>query len=154
MNLVALLLALCVGALLPLQALINARLGQLTLGPLFASLASFAVGTTALLALWAAWRPGVPAHGGGWQGLAQAPWWAWTGGLIGAAFVTAATVLVPRLGAASLICLVVFGQLAGSLVLDHLGVLHARQPVDLLKLAGVALVGAGMLLVVRPWERV
>lgn len=147
MNPLFLIVALCVGALLPLQALINARLGQLTLGPLFASLASFAVGTLALLALWLAWRPGNGGHG-----FPAAPWWAWTGGLIGAAFVVAATVLVPRLGAAALICLVVFGQLAGSLVLDHFGVLHARQPVDLAKLAGVALVGAGMLLVVRPWE--
>ena len=149
MNLPALLVAICIGALLPLQALVNARLGQRTQGGVFASLASFAVGTTALLALWALWRAPAPA---GAVGIAQAPWWAWTGGLIGAAFVVAATVLVPRLGAAALICLVVVGQLAGSLVLDHFGVLHPRQPVDALKLAGVALVGVGMLLVVRPWQ--
>ena len=52
MHLFALIVAVCVGALLPLQALLNARLGQLTFGPLFASLASFAVGTSALLAQW------------------------------------------------------------------------------------------------------
>lgn len=149
MNPTALLLAFLVGALLPLQALVNARLGQLTLGPLFASLASFAVGTTALLALWLAWRPAAPS---GAAGFAQVPLWAWTGGLIGAAFVVAATVLVPRLGAAVLICAVVFGQLAGSLLLDHFGVLHARQPMDALKLLGMGLVAAGMLLVVRPWQ--
>lgn len=147
MQLFALIVAVCVGALLPLQALVNARLGQLTFGALFASLASFAVGTTALLALWMAWRP---ATGG--SGLPVAPWWAWTGGLIGAAFVVAATVLVPRLGAAVLICLVVFGQLAGSLLLDHFGVLHPRQPADALKIVGMALVAVGMLLVVRPWQ--
>lgn len=147
MNTIALLVALCIGALLPLQALINARLGQLTLGPLFASLASFAVGTLALLLLWlASPRPA----GASWT---LPPWWAWTGGLVGAAFVFAATVLVPRLGAASLICLVVAGQLAGSLVLDHFGVLHARQPIDVLKLLGMVLVAAGMLLVVRPWQQ-
>ncbi len=140
------LVALLVGALLPLQALINARLGQLTAGALFASLASFVVGTTAIAALWLASRPGVP------QGLSQAPWWAWTGGLIGAAFVVAATMLVPRLGAAALICLVVFGQLVGSLLLDHFGVLHARAPIDATRVAGVLLVAAGAALVVRPWE--
>jgi transporter family-2 protein len=149
MNLPALLLAICVGALLPLQALVNARLGQFTLGAVFASLASFVVGTAALLALWLAWRAPAPAGAGG---LADAPWWAWTGGLIGAAFVVSATVLVPRLGAAALVCLVVFGQLVGSLLLDHFGVLHPAQPVDATKLAGVALVGVGMLLVVRPWQ--
>lgn len=149
MHLPALLLAICVGALLPLQALVNARLGQLTLGAVFASLASFVVGTAALLALWLAWRPPAPATA---VGLAQAPWWAWSGGLIGAAFVVSATVLVPRLGAAALVCLVVFGQLLGSLLLDHFGVLHAARPVDATKLAGVALVAVGMLLVVRPWQ--
>lgn len=154
MNALSLLLAIGVGALLPLQALINARLGQLTHGPLFASLASFAVGTATLLALWTAWRPMQAPGAGGWHALGQAPWWAWTGGLIGAAFVVAATVLVQRLGAAALICLVVCGQLAGSLLFDHFGVLHPRQPVDGTKLLGVALVAAGMLLVVRPWRHV
>ena len=146
MNLFALLFAIAIGALLPLQALINARLGQLTFGPLFAALASFAVGTLALLAVWlAAVRPDAAA----WQ---MPPWWAWTGGLIGAAFVFAATLLVPRLGAAALICLVVAGQLAGSLLLDHFGVLQTRQPVDAMRLFGMLLVAAGMLMVVRPWQ--
>jgi transporter family-2 protein len=147
MNPIALLVAIVIGALLPLQALVNARLGQLTFGPLFAALASFAVGTLALLAVWlVAARP----DGGAWQ---MPPWWAWTGGLIGAAFVFAATLLVPRLGAAALICLVVGGQLAGSLLLDHFGVLQARQPVDAMRLLGMLLVAAGMLLVVRPWQQ-
>ena len=140
------LLAELVGALLPLQALLNARLGQLTWGAVFASLASFTVGTVALALLWLAGRPSLAG------GVPQAPWWAWTGGLIGAAFVLAATFLVPRLGAAALICLVVFGQLAGSLLLDHFGVLHARVEVDWMRLAGVLLVGAGALLVVQPWR--
>lgn len=148
MHLPALLLAVCVGALLPLQALVNARLGQLTLGAVFASLASFVVGTAVLATVWLAWRPAPPVGAGP---MAAAPWWAWTGGLIGAAFVVSATVLVPRLGAAALICLVVLGQLVGSLLLDHFGVLHPARPVDAGKLAGVALVAVGMLLVVRPW---
>lgn len=150
MNLiVAILLAACVGALLPLQALINARLGQITHGPLFAALASFAVGTIALVSVWLTWQFRGATAGGA---IAQAPWWAWTGGLIGAGFVFVATLLVPRIGAAALICLVILGQLAGSLLLDHFGVLHARQPVDGLKLLGVGLVAAGALLVVRPWQ--
>lgn len=149
MNAMGWLLVLLVGAVLPLQALVNARLGALSFGPLFASLASFAVGTLALLLAWLATRPqGLDAGV-----LARAPWWAWTGGLLGAAFVVIATVMVPRLGAAALICLVVFGQLAGSLLLDHFGVLHPRQPADPLRILGVVLVAAGALLVVRPWQQ-
>lgn len=148
MKMFGLSLALLVGALLPLQALINARLGQATHGPLFASLMSFCVGTVALLMCWWLFRPAAIEL----AVLARAPWWTWTGGLIGATFVVAATMLVPRLGAASLICLVVFGQMAGSLLFDHFGVLHARQPIDLLRVVGVAMVAIGALLVVRPWQ--
>lgn len=143
------LLVLLVGVVLPLQALVNARLGALTAGPLFASLASFAVGSVALLLAWLAIRP----QGLDTASLARVPWWAWSGGLMGAAFVVISTVMVPRLGAAALICLVVFGQLAGSLLMDHYGVLHPRQPADPLRILGVVLVAAGALLVVRPWQQ-
>lgn len=148
MKAFSLLMAAAVGALLPLQALINARLGQSTHGPLFASMASFCVGSVALLCCWFALRPAAIDV----ATLSRMEWWGWTGGLIGALFVLAATVLVPRLGAAGLICAVVFGQMLGSLLLDHFGVLHARQPIDPMRVLGAVLVAAGALLVVRPWQ--
>lgn len=146
MNAVSMGLAVLIGTLLPLQALINAALGKQTFGPVFASLASFSVGTGVLALWWLASRPAFEA-----TALAKVPWWAWTGGAIGAMYVAASTLLIPRMGAASLICLVVFGQLLGSLLLDHFGVLHARQPIDLLRVIGAVLVVLGALLVVRPW---
>lgn len=147
MNAMGLGLAVFIGMLLPLQALINAAMGRQTFGPLFAALLSFAVGTGVLAVWWMASRPVFePAA------LARAPWWAWTGGAIGAVYVAAATLLIPRMGAAPLICLVVFGQLLGSLLLDHFGVLHARQPIDGMRVLGTLLVIAGALLVVRPWR--
>ena len=60
--------------------------------------------------------------------------------------------LVPRMGAAALICAVVFGQVVGSLLLDHFGVLHTRTPIDPLRVVGALLVVAGALLVVKPWQ--
>ena len=148
MKAFSLLMAALVGSLLPLQALINARLGQSTHGPLFASMVSFLVGSAALLLCWSALRPAAIDFGT----LSRMEWWGWTGGLIGALFVLAATVLVPRLGAAGLICAVVFGQMVGSLLLDHYGVLHPRQAIDPMRVLGVLLVAAGALLVVRPWQ--
>lgn len=146
MNAVSLGLAVLIGTLLPLQALINAALGKQTFGAVFASLVSFSVGTGVLVLWWLASRPTFEA-----SVLGKVPWWAWTGGAIGAVYVAASTLLIPRMGAAALICLVVFGQLMGSLLLDHFGVLHARQPVDLLRVVGAVLVAVGALLVVRPW---
>lgn len=145
MNATGVVLALFIGMLVPLQTLINASLGRQTFGAVFASLASFMAGTLVLLAWWGLARPVfVPAV------LANVPRWAWAGGVIGAVFVASATVLVPRLGAASLICLVVAGQLAGSVLLDHVGVLHARQPVDGLRVVGLLLMVAGAWRVVKP----
>lgn len=147
MNPTSIALAIFIGMLLPLQALVNAALGKQSFGALFAALASFAVGTAALALWWLGTRPSFDAGV-----LAKVPWWAWTGGLIGAVYVASATLLVPRLGAAALICLVVFGQIVGSLLLDHFGVLHARQPVDPVKLGGALLVLVGAMLVVKPWQ--
>ncbi len=140
-------LAVMVGVLLPLQVLLNASLGKQTGGPLFASMCSFFVGSAVLIVFWLATRPTFDA-----AALARVPWWAWTGGLIGALYVASATLLIPRTGAVALMSLVIFGQLVGSLLVDHYGVLGARQPIDALRLAGVALVAGGALLVVKPWQ--
>jgi transporter family-2 protein len=60
------------------------------------------------------------------------------------------TVVAPRLGAATLTMLVVAGQLAMSLALDHFGLVgFAQRPINLTRVAGVALVIAGALLTLR-----
>lgn len=135
-----------VGVLLPLQALINARLGQVTEGALFASFVSFAVGTAVLAAAVLLTRTPMPEA----RTMAALPPWIWTGGIIGALFVLVATVLVPRLGAAGLICLVVSGQLIGSLLFDHFGVLGPVRPADAWRILGAVLVAVGAVLVLRP----
>lgn len=140
--------AVAVGALLPLQALINARLGALTNGAVYASFVSFLVGTCLLgLILLASRTPLFPA-----TPLAALPGWIWLGGAIGACLVLVATLLVPKIGAGALICLIVLGQLLGSLLLDHFGVLGAQRPADALRIVGAVLVIIGAALVVRPWQ--
>lgn len=141
-------LATAIGALLPLQALVNARLGAVTQGALFASFASFLVGTLALGLVLALSRTPLPSA----SQAAGVPGWGWAGGIIGAVYVLSATLLVPRIGAAALICLTVLGQVVGSLLLDHYGVLNVPRPMDASRLLGALLVGAGVVLVMRPWQ--
>jgi len=142
------LVAVAVGALLPLQALINARLGALTHGALYASFVSFLVGTCLLGTIMLLVRtPLLPA-----QPVTALPGWIWLGGAIGASLVLVATLLVPKIGAGALICLIVLGQVLGSLLLDHFGVLGAQRPADLPRIAGALLVIVGAALVVRPWQ--
>ena len=65
-------------------------------------------------------------------------------------FVIAATWGVPRLGVALTITLMVAGQLLVGLVLDHFGAFgQPVQPMNLGRVAGVALVIAGVVMVRR-----
>ncbi len=135
------------GAVLPLQALINARLGGSMNGPIWAATISFAVGTIGLLGFLLLQRAPFPSP----AQAASVPAWAWLGGLLGAFYVAAATTTVPKLGAAALISLVILGQMTASLLLDHFGVLSAGQAITPLRaLGGLMLVGGAMLIV---WSR-
>jgi transporter family-2 protein len=134
--------AIGIGAAVTVQAGVNAELAQWVGGPLRAGSVSFLVGTVAILALTLLFERQVQgAHPGG------APWWAWLGGLAGAAFVGASTALAPRLGAVNLFVAVIFGQLVCSAFLDRFGVLYARQSLSPGRLAGIALVAVGVVLV-------
>jgi bacterial/archaeal transporter family-2 protein len=140
-------LAIVIGALLPVEALLNARLAQVTRGPLFAAFVTCIVGAAALGSVLFATRAFTPVPGPG-----SAPPWIWLGGLLGATYLASATMLVPRLGAAALICLVILGQVLSSLLLDHYGVLNSVRPADPVRVLGAVLVAAGALLVARPWQ--
>lgn len=133
------------GLILPLQPGINAQLRTHLESPFAAALVSFGVGTMTLLAVTlTTGRLPLALFGR----LDEVPWWAWTGGLIGAAFVTTSIVLAPRLGATLLVGAVVCGQLVGSLVIDHFGLVGYRgSPITWGRLVGVALLVAGVLVV-------
>lgn len=81
---------------------------------------------------------------------ARAPWWAWTGGIFGAVFIAFSIYLVPILGAATFIALLVAGQMVASMVFDHFGWLGIpERPMDWSRLAGAALLVAGVVLIRR-----
>lgn len=143
----AMLVAVLIGAVLPLQGLINARLGTHIGGPVAAAFVSFLVGTAMLGAYLLATRTPL-----GLQGSLKLPAWVWAGGAFGAIYVACFTLLVPRIGAAGMICLAVLGQVTASLLLDQFGILQAPKPVDAVRIVGALLVLAGVVLVVAPWR--
>ena len=122
----------------------NAMLARVSGSVVLAALVSFVVGTTVLVAAWLA------SGARGLEGLRGAPWWAWAGGLYGACYVAALAYAVPRLGLAVTLTAAIASQLATALLLDHFGLLGlARAPISPVRLAGVALVAAGVVLVRR-----
>lgn len=135
------------GALLSVQAPINAELGRALGHPLLAAAVSFSVGLAVLLAGVALGGVGAPAR----AAAAAVPAYAWVaGGLLGAAYLTASILLTPRLGTAALMSLVICGQLLAALALDHLGLFGlARRSAGAGRLVGVGLLLAGAYLVTR-----
>jgi transporter family-2 protein len=139
-------LALATGAMLPVQFGVNSHLRDFVGGPVLAAAISFVVGTIALVAAALVVRRSLPEVGP----VSNAPWWVWSGGLLGACFVLASIILTPRLGAATTIGLVLTGQVVASMVIDHFGLIElpvheASTP----RIRGALLIVAGVVLVQR-----
>lgn len=134
------------GAMTAYQPLINAKLNQHLDSPIWASFVSFAVGTAALLAL-ALIMSGGKFMSVETQGL---KWWMWTGGLLGAVFVTVALYVVPYMGVAVMIAVMIAGQLVMAAVLDHFGILsETANPITWQKATGLALLCAGAIITLK-----
>jgi transporter family-2 protein len=143
---VAYLLGLSAGFGLTLQVGMNSQLRR-SLGSAYpAALVSFLVGTAALVVMMLVTRTPLPSR----DALASIPPWAWFGGILGAFYVAMSTIVAVELGASSLLALVIAGQLAMALVLDHFGWLGLPQnPVTLTRMLGVALLGVAVWLIAR-----
>ena len=141
--LVAIAAALVSGACAALQTPTNAMLARAVNSPVNAALVSFAVGTAALVlvALALGVRPNPAA-------IRSLPAYAWAGGLYGAFFVAAAAFAAPKIGLAFFIALLIAGQLAVAVLLDHFGALGLeRQAVTPARLFGLAAILIGVVLV-------
>jgi len=145
MKYLLLLLTLFAGALLPVQAILNTRMGRQTGGPLMGSLISFCVGLICLLVLNMITNPG------GIMNVKPAgvtPWFLWLGGFLGAIFVGYITWVNQQQGVALTFALVVTGQIFCSLVVDHFGLFgSAISTISVPKIIGAALLIVGIILI-------
>ena len=134
------------GGLIALQAPINAALGRAVASPIAAASISFAVGTATLVAITLLFAGGY----GGVGGASGLGWFYFTGGLLGAVYVTTALMTVRALGAGAVTAATVTGQLVTALAVDRIGAFGlAERPLSWSRLLGVALLAAGTFLVVR-----
>ncbi len=141
------LFALIAGVVVAVQPGINGVLSKRLEHPIQASVISFSVGWALLVAVCLALGQRLPRP----SMLSGAPWWLWLGGgTVGAFFVTTALIVAPKIGAAFWIALIVAGQMAASLALDHFGVLgFARRTISLVDGVGAGLIVAGVWLLSR-----
>lgn len=146
MQSVLYLLGLGIGVGLIVQIGMNGTLRGALGGAIVAALINFLVGSVALAAFIGVTRTPLPVR----AQFAAVPAWAWLGGILGAFYVASSVIVGPRLGAATLLALVVLGQLGTSLIVDHFGWLgFAQHPLTLVRLLGAALLFGGVLLITR-----
>jgi bacterial/archaeal transporter family-2 protein len=131
------------GVLVALQPSINARLAQ-KIGLVESSTVSFLVGTIALFLL------ALASGQGSFRALTQVSWWELTGGLMGAFFVCAVILVVPRLGTGAVMAVAIAGQLLTALILDQFQLFGFREiPITVSRISGALLMLLGTWLIVR-----
>jgi len=142
---IAVLATAAAGGLVAMQAPINSGLGK-SIGSLPAASFSFGIGLVALVGI-----TFVSGEGFGRLGeVGGLSWYYLIGGLLGAVYVTTVLISVRTLGAGGVTAATIAGQLTLSVVLDQLGVLGlAQREITPARVVGVALLAAGVVLVVR-----
>jgi transporter family-2 protein len=131
-------LALAAGAVLPIQAAVNALLHEELHAPLAVGLTSFVVAMLSMAAMLAVMTATTRSARPTLAGLPRMPWWGWLGGIAGAIYVTTMFTAVPVIGAAAATGFTVAGQQIASLLVDRYGWLRLPQrPISSVRLIGV-----------------
>ena len=142
--LVPLLLVLVSGGLISLQAPTNAMLAKAGGSPALAALISFGIGFVTLIPFWLASANRAQAV----TGFSSLPWYAWVGGVYGAAYVAISAYAAPKIGLGSLITIGIAGQVIVALLLDHLGAFGLTpDPLTFARVGGAILVVLGVVMV-------
>ena len=137
--------SLFIGAILPVQAVLNTKLGKQTGGPLISSLLSFLVGLICLFIINLFANYTALSN---MKLLSVSPWYIWMGGLLGAIYVSCIIFVNQQQGVALTFALVVAGQIFISLLIDHFGLLGSIvRPVSIPKIIGAILIIAGLVLI-------
>ena len=136
--------ALGAGISVAVQQVLNGGLRTALQSPAWAGFVSYLGGLLTMIVVLVVLREQLPS----WKLVAATPWWAWSGGILGGVFILLVILLLPPLGAATLLALVVAGQMSAAVIMDHFGAFGlAQHPVSISRLAGVALVIAGVVLI-------
>jgi bacterial/archaeal transporter family-2 protein len=135
--------ALGAGISVAVQQVLNGSLRVSLNSPAWAGFASYLGGLLTMIVVLLAMREQTPS----WKLVTATPWWAWSGGILGGVFILLVILLLPSLGAATLLALVVAGQMSAALVMDHFGAFGlAQHSVSVSRLIGVVLIIGGVVL--------
>jgi bacterial/archaeal transporter family-2 protein len=143
---ILILLAIMAGVSVVIQQALNANLRGLIGSAAWSGFISYFLGVFCMVALAITFRDPIPSA----AIASRVPWWAWSGGVFGAIFIGLSILLVPMLGAATFLALLVTGQMLSSVAFDHFGLFGlAQRSLDLPRVIGVLLLIGGVVLIRR-----
>jgi transporter family-2 protein len=143
---IAAVLMVVAGGFIALQSPINSGLGR-AVGALQGAFVSFLLGTVVLFVAAVVARGGLAriGHVGDVSSVVYL-----TGGILGAGYVTCALLSVRSLGTSGVIAATIAGELVVGVLIDQFGWFGVeKHVVDAPRVAGIVLLAAGVLLVVR-----
>jgi bacterial/archaeal transporter family-2 protein len=137
-------LGLIAGLSFVMQQIVNTNLKSGLGSPLWAAFVSYAGGTLLVALLLLAMQQGLPSR----QAIAGTSWPSWLGGAFGLVYVLASIALLPRVGAATSIALIVAGQMLTSVTFDHFGLMGlTKHPIGTVRVIGALMLLAGVVLI-------
>jgi transporter family-2 protein len=146
--LVWILICFLIGALVPIQAAINARLAATLSSMLLTGTISAGTACATLLILYFLTSGIEPKF----SIIQETSWWMWLGGFIAPAYLLVIMGASSRLGSTAMIALLIAGQILSSLLVDVRGLLGATQrQLETRNLLGLILIFIGACLVV--WRK-
>jgi bacterial/archaeal transporter family-2 protein len=142
----AVVLTVVAGGFIALQSPINSQLGR-QVGSIQGAFVSFLIGTAVLLVASLIARGGLATIGEA----RDVPSWIYlTGGILGAGYVTVALIAVRPLGTGGVIAATIAGELTVAVLIDQFALFGVeRHPITAGRVAGIALLAAGVFLIVR-----
>ncbi|WP_104489427.1 DMT family transporter [Acinetobacter indicus] len=139
-------LSMGIGIAMTLQTAINTQLREYLYSPLQAALFSFLVGTIVLAIL--VFFQQVPKPN--LHEIVHLPWYMWLGGVLGVYAISLSIYAAPKLGYLTLTGLILFGQIAMSMLVDHFGILGTEKaPINWQRLLGGVVIFIGVLLTLQ-----
>lgn len=146
-NYVYLMVALLSGAILPIQASINAQLARTVDSIALATNISYLVGVISLIGLLII----APFEHPDWKSLGKVPLWGFIGGIVGIWYIASSTHFTGILGPTLTLGFVVCGQAFTGIVTDHFGWLGIpRRRLTHNRRLAMGLLIAAMLILAQP----
>ncbi len=123
-----------------IQIAVNTKLRMVVGKPMAATLLSFTIGWlvcfTYLLFRSSDW----PSR----EAMRTVPWWGWLGGVLGVFYIWTSVIVSPRLGIAITFALIIAGQTAAAMIIDHYGLFGVQiRNISQERILGVLLVVSG-----------